>query len=201
MFQISIKKNENRPEIISQIVDFLRDGAMMVLPTDTIYGFSCRADDDKTIKRIYKAKQRSARKPFIILVSSLAMAKKYVHISKKNELILKKYWYLDKRPTTVILNHRGLLPESLTGGQAGLALRLPKSDFLIKIIKKINTPLVSTSLNISGKESLNQLSELSLIWPSKSKQPDLVVNSGKPRSLRPSRLIDLRGLVVNILRK
>lgn len=201
MRQIKIKKTDNSPETISQIVSFLKGGQVVVMPTDTIYGFSCRADDGRAIKRIFRLKSRSVNKPFIVLVSSLAMAKKYAFISGYKEDLARKYWQNNKRPTTIIFKHRGLLPKELTGGRDGLALRLPKSDFLIKIIKKINRPLVSTSLNLSGEADIFNLADIALNWPDKNNQPDVVINTGQSQRKKPSRLIDFSGTISVVIRK
>lgn len=201
MHYIKISTTEDRPETISQIAGFLKKGRVVVLPTDTIYGFSCLADHRLAIKRIYKLKRRSQSKPFIILVSSLQMARKYAQVSAKKAQELKKYWLHSRRPTTVILKGRGLLPVELTGGSQTLALRLPKSDFLIKIIKKLNRPIVSTSLNLSGQANIFNPAELALYWPDKKNQPEVVVDAGRSRRLKPSRLIDLSGERVVVIRK
>ncbi len=171
----------------------MRSGGVAVLPTDTVYGLSGRATSIRAIKRIQILKNREAKKPFLILVSGLAMLKKYVWLSARQAAALKKYWRPAGRPTTVILRHRGRLPRSLTAASDGLALRLPKSKFLIKIIRTIKEPLISTSLNISGEVPVSDLRLVSKLWPDKKLQPDLVVDAGLSRQKRPSRLIDLRG--------
>jgi len=78
---------------------------------------------------------------------------------------------------------------------------LPKSQFLIKILEAVGCPLVSTSLNLSGQESLRDLRLLKEYFPDKKRQPDLVVDAGPCRRLKPSRLVDLRDLKPVILRK
>jgi len=83
MIQLRIKKGEAKPAIIELIAGFLESGAVVVLPTDTIYGFSCLADDTKAVRRIRQLKKRDAGKPFITLVSNLKMLKKYVFISRR----------------------------------------------------------------------------------------------------------------------
>jgi L-threonylcarbamoyladenylate synthase len=189
---LSYKSKSEEPAIIRLIAGSLRKGGVAVLPTDTIYGLSCLADDSRAIERIHSLKRRAARKPLIILVSSLAMLKKYVFLSKEQAVRLKKIWGPGTRPTTVIFRHRHLLAPELTAFSDSLAVRLPKSELLIKIVKASQKPLVSTSLNLSGEESIHDLARLSEIFPDSARRPDLVLDTGPSRRRKASRLIDLR---------
>jgi L-threonylcarbamoyladenylate synthase len=192
MTYLRIKPQEVRPAIVNLVAGSLKIGQVAVLPTDTIYGLSCLATDAAAIRRVYRLKRREANKPLIMLVGSLAMLKKYVFVSARQVQFLKTAWAPTARPTTVIFKHRGLLPPELTANSDGLAVRLPKSKFLIKILKSVKRPLVSTSLNLSGRENINNPRSLFRDFPEKYYRPDLVVDSGPCRRRRPSRLIDLR---------
>ncbi len=192
MTHVTINPKTVRPAIIDLIAGSLHIGQVIVLPTDTVYGLSCLANDSRSIKKIFHLKKRDPNKPLIILVSDIKMAKKYAQISAKQELFLKKMWSKKQTPTTVVLQHRDKLPVELTRGSSGLALRLPKSKLLIKIIEKVNCPLVSTSLNFSGQKIITNLRKLPLYFPKKNNRPDLVIDAGVSAQNHPSRLIDLR---------
>ncbi len=180
------------------IVKSLRLGEVMVYPTDTIYGLGCLATNAKAINKIKIIKKRDKNKPLLILVSSLHMAKKYCFISKKQEFSLKKIWK-SKRPTSVILRHRNLLPKELNPKQEGIAVRLPKSDFLRKIIKTIGVPIVSTSFNVSGEPVWNEVSFLSK-KRFKKNDPELVIDGGILNN-QASRLINLINGEIKIIRQ
>lgn len=189
------KIDKNKEKII---IDYFKAGRVLVLLTDTIYGFSCLADNKKAINKIKKIKARDYRKPFILLVSSIKMAEKYCFINKRQKEKLKELW-LKKRPTSVILNNRFNLTSSLNQ-YPSLALRLPKLDFLVKIIRKLGKPLVSTSFNFSQQELIN-INQAELIFSQRKLKPDLIVKSGKNISLKSSLLIDIRGAKNKIIRK
>lgn len=197
MHYLNLKQTTNRSSFVSEIAGFLIAGKVAVLPTDTIYGLSCLASHHKAIARIYRLKKRLPDRPFIILVSSIAMARRYVYLSSDQATQLTKLWTNSKRPTTLIFKGRNKLALNTDS----LALRLPKSDLLIKIIRKIGQPIVSTSLNISTQATINNLSDLVKVWPDKRLQPDLVVDDGPARQKKPSRIIDLRGPKVIVVRK
>ncbi|MFZ4632475.1 MAG: L-threonylcarbamoyladenylate synthase [Patescibacteria group bacterium] len=191
MTHIEINPKRTNPAVVDLIAGSLHIGQIIVLPTDTIYGLSCLADNVRAIKKIYHLKERDAKKPMSILVSSLEMAKKYVLISDKQGKMLKKIWSKNQVPTTVILKNKFKLPSELTRNVEGLAVRLPKSKFLIKILEKVDCPLVSTSLNLSGQKEIKNLSKLNLTFPKKNNRPDLVVDAGSSPQTKASRLINL----------
>ncbi len=180
------------------IVKSLQDGEVIVYPTDTIYGLGCLASDVKAIKKIKAIKKRDENKPLLILVSSLYMAKKYCFVSKKQESILRELWN-SNRPTSVILRHRNLLPQELIPKHKGLAVRLPKSDFLRKIIRTAGVPVVSTSFNISGEPVWNEVNFLAT-KKLKISDPELIVDGGKLNN-KPSRIVDLMENEIKIIRK
>jgi tRNA threonylcarbamoyl adenosine modification protein (Sua5/YciO/YrdC/YwlC family) len=180
----------NLPRISAQeiglIVDFLKRGKVIVYPTDTIYGLGCSATDKKAIAKIRHIKKRAGRKPFLILISDYKMLRKYFKVDKKQLAYLRKIW---PGKVSVILEKKTALPGYVSGGLASVAVRLPKSEFLTKMIKELGKPLVSTSLNLSGQKHLEQVTDLNEYFT--EAKPDLVVDAGKLKG-KPSRLIDLR---------
>jgi len=183
---------------IDLIVDYFKRGKVIVYPTDTIYGLGGLATDKKAIKKNFKIKGRIEKKPFLILVNSFKMLKKYCWVSRKQEKYLRKTWR-GARAVSVILRKKRNLPYELTCGQETIAVRLPKSEFLLKILSGINQPIVSTSLNKSGHKNLDSVSHLDNYF--KKAKPDLVVDAGAIKA-KPSRLIDIRDIRnIKVLRK
>jgi L-threonylcarbamoyladenylate synthase len=172
----------------TEVLTSLKKGAVIALPTDTIYGLSCLANNAKAVKKIKEMKGKSVNRALIILVSSIAMLKKYVILSKEKETDLHKYFGPKTRPTTVILKHKSLLPKEVSGAFDTLAIRLPKSVFLIKIIRRARMPLISTSLNLSGQINV---SDPNLVNNYFKNNPDLLVDAGICKNKKASRLIDL----------
>lgn len=194
--EIKINLNKITKQEFGLIVDYLRQGKVIVCPTDTIYGIGCLATDEKAIRKIYKIKKRNKKKPLLILASSFRMVRKYCFLSKAQENFLKNKCLC---PVSVILKSRNLLPKELTGGKDSIAIRLPQNNFLIKIIRRAGAPIVSTSLNISGRENIENIDNLEKYF--KDSRPDLLINAGKLKG-KPSKLIDLRDINnIKILRK
>jgi L-threonylcarbamoyladenylate synthase len=183
-------RNQINQDNLALAAGYLRSGKIVLLPSDTIYGLSVRADSAKAINSLRRFKGREGKKPFLILVSSLAMAKKYLMISPSQSEYLKRIWGPRQRPTTVILKDKKLLPRSLNIKEDSLAVRLPKNEFLVKIIRSLGQPLVSTSANLSGLEPLQDVKDIEKSLG--QKRPHLIIAGKNKPGRRPSRLIDLR---------
>ncbi len=199
MKKIKIDLGNIKKQNLDLIVDYLKKGKVVAMPTDTIYGLHCDATRKDAIEKIRKITKRDRAKPFLILASSLAMIKKYCYVDKTQEEFLEEAWRYGKEPTSVVLKSKGILPKDLTVGLDSVGVRLPKSDFFTTIIERVGTPIASTSLNISGRKPLENLESISEYF--KKAKPDLVVDAGEVRG-RPSRLVDIREADdVKVLRK
>ncbi|PKM91375.1 hypothetical protein CVU82_02145 [Candidatus Falkowbacteria bacterium HGW-Falkowbacteria-1] len=184
----------NKKEARFNFIEKIKKGSIFVVLTDTIYGLSCVFDNFDSLNRIKKIKRIENHRPFIILVSDFFMLKKYFNVSVSQEKLLKKIWGKNERPTSVILDAKDYICNQLKlDKKIGVAVRLPKRNFLIKIIKLLGKPLVSTSCNITGEKFLNNIKDIGCFFKTNIDQPDIILKlEGERPGKRPSKLIDLR---------
>ena len=203
MQTIKINKSNFAKTDIDFIADELKRGKVVVMLTDTIYGLHSIVTNKKAIEKIYKIKKRNKKYPLLVLVKSYRMLYDYAFVSKEQDKYIRAIWSAStrlaqdkeyshrKRSTTFILKGREKLPEEIRGKDNSLAFRLPKNDFLVKIIVRLNIPLVSTSFNISGKEYnedfLTKFKKLQT-------NPDIIVDFGKSKNSKGSRIIDIKNI-------
>lgn len=180
---MEITKQANKSLAI--VVDFLNNGGVIICPTDTIYGFLALAENKKAVEKIYKIKKRPKSKPLPIFVKDIKMAKSLAEISEKQEKTIKKYW-------------PGKYTFVLRAGKRTIALRMPKYKYLNNLLKKINKPLVQTSVNISNKPALTKISD---IMDQFGKLNVLAIDAGYLKKSKPSKIIDLTKEKIKILRK
>ena len=181
--------NEVKPSQLSLIANDIKKGAIMVCPTDTIYGLSASAENAKALKKIQNLKKRLKKKPFIFLISSLNKLKKIAPLDKRTLALAKKFW---PGPLTMVLNTKGKFKKMKT-----LAARIPADKKLLLLIKKIDAPLVSTSANISGAKPLSSNSAIIKTFENKV---DYILLSNTKAS-KPSTIIDLSKKETAILRE
>lgn len=199
MKKINVNPRKFKDEEIDLIARYIRLGKVIVYPTDTIYGIGCDATNKKSIEKLRKIKKRDKEKPLLVLVKSFCQLRKYFYVSLKQNKYLHDLWFSPK-PVSVILRQRKFFAPNLALNKEGVAVRLPKNDFLIKILKRARVPIVSTSLNFSGKKLLLNVSNIEKYF--KTNKPDLIINIGEDLKKKPSRLINLIDMEnIKILRK
>lgn len=143
-----------------EIVRLLMHGKVGVLPSDTIYGLSARALDKTAVQRLQSLKDRSAHKPFIILISDLKMLD-LLSISLDQAKHAMEYW-----PGALSVILASDAPDFLTRGTGSLAVRMPDSSDLTVLINQVG-PLVSTSANLEGEAPARNVTEAREIFGEK----------------------------------
>lgn len=134
---------------IKKAVDVLKNGGIILYPSDTIWGVGCDALNVKAIKKVEVLKKRGASKNLIILVNSIEEVKRYVKSAPPfvDELIESF-----TRPLTIIYPDAKNLPDTLISDDGSVGVRVVKNKLCEDLIKGLGKPMVSTSANISGIE-------------------------------------------------
>jgi L-threonylcarbamoyladenylate synthase len=135
---------------ILNCITVLKNGGIILYPTDTIWGLGCDATNEKAVAKIYNLKKRPDEKAMIILVSENKEVLQ--HVASPDPAI---FDYLDKikKPTTVIYDNAIGLAQNLIGKDGDIALRICKEEFCRHLLKRFRKPLVATSANISGNDA------------------------------------------------
>ena len=177
---------------INEIAGLLRDGKIVLLPTDTIYGLHGLATDAAAVARIAELKGRDDTKPFIVLAASIDQLTD-IGIEAEVDLLrrLNNIW---PAPLTAILPLRHPIPASR--GASSLAVRIPALDWLRELIIRTG-PLVSTSANRSGEAPV----QTPLMLPAGLHEALDAVIDGGPRTGEPSAILDLTGAEPRFIRE
>ncbi|MEO8378564.1 MAG: L-threonylcarbamoyladenylate synthase [Acidobacteriota bacterium] len=176
---------------LNEIASVLKGGAVVLLPTDTIYGLHALATTDEAVERIVELKGREETKPFIVLASTIEQLLDLgIDTSSKWMEALTSIW---PAPLTAILPLSR--PIAASRGLSALAVRIPAVDWLRLLLERTG-PLVSTSANRSGEPPVEQPSALS---PSLQDHLDIV--DGGVRNGEPSAILDLTGREPRFIRE
>ena len=149
---------ENFENEISDCIEVLSRGGLILYPTDTIWGSGCDATDEQAVEKIFSLKKRDDKKSMIVLVANEKGIYNYVENPDK-----KIFDYLNstKDPTTVIYEHAKNIAQNLINSDGTIAIRIVKDDFCNQLISQFKKPIVSTSANISGDVFPKNFSEIS----------------------------------------
>ena len=179
---------------ITNAIDVLKSGGIILYPTDTIWGIGCDACCDTAVKKVFEIKRRDHSKPLVCLASSFEMVGEYVEVSN-----LKKLKSIsEKSPTTFIFNNPIKISKYVSSNSYSIGFRVPNDNFCSELLNKFGRPIVSTSANISG---FDIPLEFNLISSEIKSKVDYVVNYGKnKRSYSASTIlkIDEKGLITKL---
>jgi L-threonylcarbamoyladenylate synthase len=173
---------------IKKIAGLLREGGVIICPTDTVYGLLADATNQKAVDKIFKIKKRPRNKPIPIFVKDIKMAKRIARVSPLQEKFLKSVWPGD---TTVVLKPRVKMPMGIGKVKKEIGLRIPDHKIVSRLLSKINFPLTGTSANISGQPSSTKIKDILSQFKNQKYLPDLVIDEGNLPKNKPSTIIDL----------
>jgi L-threonylcarbamoyladenylate synthase len=171
---------------IHNAFEVIKNGGIILYPTDTVWGIGCDATNEEAVKKIFALKQRAESKSMIVLVNGERMMHQVF-----NEIPEVAWQILDfsEKPTTLILDKPKNIAKNLIAEDNSLAVRMVKEPFCYKLMERMKKPLVSTSANISGMFTPKSFKEIS---PEIIKGVDYIVNLQHDKICdKPSTIIKL----------
>lgn len=135
-------------EEINKAIEVLRNGGIILYPTDTIWGIGCDATNEKAVEKIFQIKQRNDSKSLIILIDTINKLSRYV---KEIPEIADELIECAENPLTIIYPEGINLAKNVLADDKSVGIRIVKHPFCEALIRKFGKPIVSTSANISGE--------------------------------------------------
>lgn len=143
---------------LKEAVRILKEGGIILYPTDTVWGIGCDARNEKAVSRIYRLKQRSDSKSMLVLVGSEGMLQRTVkHVPD----IAWQLIDVAVDPMTIIYDNPQGLAENLKAEDGSLGIRITSEKFSRALCERMRGPIVSTSANVSGKPAPLTFAEIS----------------------------------------
>lgn len=156
-------------EILSQALKVLKEGGVILYPTDTVWGIGCDATNEKAVARVFEIKRRSGAKSLVLLASDLDMVAMHV---KQIPSIAIDLVEVNDAPMTIVYPGAQYLAPNVIAEDGSVGIRIPfvdeetagslkGADFCRELTKRLRRPLVSTSANISGEPTPSCWKEIS----------------------------------------
>lgn len=187
-------------KIIPDIVTALQNGQTIVYPTETCYGLGCDATNAAAMKKIFAIKKRQEGKSVLMLMSDVAMVRRYVEENPLLRVVAKTYW---PGPLTVVMKKRNDpgFPDEVVRDDGTIAFRISSHPFASELVRSLDRPIVSTSANIVGEENPYDSSEVIAMFDGQEHQPDMLIDAGRLPHRSPSTIIKIENDSYHVLRQ
>lgn len=151
-------RSMNQKEDIQNAIKVLKEGGVILYPTDTVWGIGCDATNEKAVARVYEIKHRDDSKAMICLVDSDSRLQRYV---RNVPNVAWDIMDLATKPITIILDRAVNLAPNLIAADGSIAMRITHEEFSKELCYRFQKPLVSTSANVSGEPPAQNYADIS----------------------------------------
>ena len=179
---------------INKAVSVLKEGGVIIYPTDTVYGIGCDIFNKEALERIFTIKNDSTSKLFSFVCSDLKDISKYARVSDYAYRTMK---HLLPGPYTFILPAAKLVPKKLWSKRKTVGIRIPNNNITMKLVEELGNPIISTSTTNRKGEVIYDPFEIKNIF---NTQVDLMLSMG-PLMGEPSTVVDLSDEEPEVLRE
>jgi tRNA threonylcarbamoyl adenosine modification protein (Sua5/YciO/YrdC/YwlC family) len=185
---IEIFPDNPDPRKIDLVVECLKNGGIIIYPTDTVYSMGCMASNNKAVERLCKLKNTKVEQNrFSIVCSDLKDISVYAKVSNQAFRILKTIF---PGPFTVILPATGDLPKIIQTKRKTIGIRIPNHAIPHQIAEKLGSPLITTSVKDDIDDIIEYPNEIPVIYEQNLNKVDMIIEGGWC-GIIPSTVLDL----------
>lgn len=181
---------------MTEAAEILRNGGLVAVPTETVYGLAGNGLDEKAVKNIYEVKGRPSVKPLSLMVPDKSAMERYCkNVPQQAEYLAERFW---PGPLTIVLESRECVPEIVRAGGKTVGLRCPDHELTLKALKLAGIPFAAPSANPSGGDSPKNADKVREYFDGKI---DGIIDGGPCGIGKESTLIDMSRTPYRILRQ
>jgi len=181
---------------VKEGISILKQGGIVALPTDTVYGLGACMHIHKAVEQVYAVKERPRNMPLSLLLAHLSQ------ISEVAEPVPPVAWLLAESflpgALTLVLHKSKLVPDIVTAGGTTIAVRIPAHPVPLALVGGLGEPISGTSANLSGKPSALTADE---VYSQFGDKIDLVIDGGRCPGGKESTIVDVTGEAPVVLRE
>jgi len=190
-----LKKVEPERDIIKRAAQIIKDGNLVAFPTETVYGLGANGLDSEAVKKIFEAKGRPNDNPLILHIANLKDVFYLASIVPlKAQVLMEEFW---PGPLTLVFSKSKFIPEEITCGLETVAIRMPKHQVALALIREAGVPIAAPSANRSGYPSPTEADH---VYNDLHGLIDVILDAGPTGLGLESTVLDISGEVPTILR-
>lgn len=191
---LSINGQNPQMRLIKKATDVLRDGGVIIYPTDTVYGLGCDLSNKRGIERIYEIKRRNKKRPLSFVCSDLKHISQYALVTDYAYKTMKRFL---PGPYTFILEASRLVPKMILPKRPTTGIRVPANEICLALIRELGQPIISTSVQTLEGEDLGNPAIINEYF---GRIVDLIIDGGTIVP-EPSSIISLVDDTIEVIRK
>lgn len=186
----------NIEQVLYRTVDILKNGGIVVYPTETFYGLGVKFDMEDSLKKLCNIKQRPEEKAMPLIIGNKGLLSVIAaSINDMALLLMDRFW---PGPLTLIFLAKENLSEYITAGTHMIAVRIPGESFALHLAKTASFPITATSANLSGTSPAQDAETVIRYFGDKI---DLIIDGGHTSGGLASTIVDVTGNKIKILRE
>ncbi|MGN1072324.1 MAG: L-threonylcarbamoyladenylate synthase [Bradymonadia bacterium] len=193
MLQVTLDARWPNARQIARVADIIREGGLVVYPTDTIYGLGCDMMQKKSVERVYQMKGKDRKHPLSFICPDLKNIARYAVVSNTNYRIMKR---LLPGAYTLILPASREVPRLLISKSATVGIRIPDHPVTKMLVEQLDNPIITTSIHTPEKDQFADPQEIAKRLPFL----DAIIDCGLIAP-QPSTVIDMTGDVPKLIRQ
>ena len=167
-------KNGYKKEEVRKVANLIKEGKVVIFPTETVYGIGTNGLDENAVKKVFEIKKRNFKNPINLLVNGIPMVEKLAKDITPLEYKLMEAFF--PGPFTIILNKKEIVPDIVTASLDCVGVRMSSNQFVNDLITLSDCPIAAPSANISGHLSKTNLDD---VFDEFSNSVDYIVDGGK----------------------
>ena len=181
---------------LKEVARTIKQGGVVVFPTETVYGIGANGLSANAVKRIYEVKQRPLNKPISLLVNGTDMINEIAQdITDLEKALIREFF---PGPLTIILKKKDIVPNVVTANSNTVGVRMPSNEIALKLIEYAGVPIATPSANISGKPSGTNMEDIMKDFEGKV---DYFIDDGPSKIGISSTIVQVIDGVPHILRQ
>jgi tRNA threonylcarbamoyl adenosine modification protein (Sua5/YciO/YrdC/YwlC family) len=172
---MNVHPDNPQQRYIQHAVEILRNGGVIIYPTDTVYGIGCSIYNTEAIERIYRIKREDRSKPYSFICSDLSHISEYAKVSNPAFRLMK---HLIPGPFTFLLPASRLkqLPKSIMSKRKTVGIRVPNNKICLALIKELGHPILNASVTDTDGEIINDPEYINELYQN---QVDAILAGGR----------------------
>jgi L-threonylcarbamoyladenylate synthase len=189
---------ENVEACASRAAEVLREGGVILYPTDTLYGLGADAFSDAAFQKICMIKDRDERRPIHAVFADLAMAAQYAELTPLGETLARAFL---PGPLTLVFRKKPHYTTGIGHTIPTVGVRIPRHPFCLALAKKFGKPFTTTSANKSGSEPPSNLSAIIAQLGENAAHINLAIDGGEVSPYMRSTVVDVRESEPHVMRE